>query len=694
MTPPAGAGRLSETGFTLDGRRVEPALNRLSGAPGPRQLEPRVMAVLVCLAEAGGAVVAGDELRDRVWSDPSVGDDVLARAVAELRRAFGDDDATAPRVVETIPGGGYRLVAPVAPLAAGASPVGARPALFLVPLLVASLAVVGGALVARSVLEDAVANRRPLRFVPISGDEDAQDPAVSPDGTRVAWARATRDGGSDIVVRLLGGGPPITLTASPDEDRHPAWSPDGTWLAFARLAPDGCALFVVPALGGAERRLGPCPDREHLALSWSPDGRWLAHTRQDAEGRRGIALLGVDDGAVRRLTTPPPGHLGDEWPAFSPDGRLLAFVRSATGGVGDLHRVGIDGGEPVRLTRDHADIIGVTWIGRGRGLVFSSNRAGLYSLWSASASGGAPKLLASGGARLEQPSASRDGLLVAYEDWDDEIRLWRVPLGGEGAAAPIAAGPDERNYEPALSPDGTRLAWGSTRSGSWELWEAAADGSGARRLSDLGGPLVGQPRWSPDGSRIAVVARPEGQADLYLAEVEGGGWRRLTRDPADDVAPAWSRDGASLLFASRRGGRWGLWRAPLEGGEPVRVLGDDAYAAAESPDGEWLYYTRSGRSGLWRRPRGGGAEQPVLSELLPERARDWVLNQAGLFYAADIAGQAWLLRAEPDGAEPRPLVALERPGWPGLEVSSDGRWLYVSRSFRRSSRIAALSRAP
>jgi Tol biopolymer transport system component len=191
---------------------------------------------------------------------------------------------------------------------------------------------------------------------------------------------------------------------------------------------------------------------------------------------------------------------------------------------------------------------------------------------------------------------------------------------------------------------------------------------------------------------VVAVARPEGQADLYVSELEGRTWTRLTTHPADDVHPAWSRDGSALLFASRRSGSWEVWRVAVAGGEPSRLLGDDASSAAESPDGEWLYYTRSARRGLWRRPLGGGAEQTVLSELLPERARDWVLNGAGLFYAAGIEGQVWLMRSESDGSQARPLVPLAGQGWLGFDVSPDGRWLYLPRTARRSSRIVALTR--
>src|SRR6188474_2683722 len=70
------------------------------------------MQVLVCLAERAGQVVSKDRLLHAAWADTSVTDDVLTRAISELRRLF-DDDPKQPRVIETIPKAGYRLIAPV-----------------------------------------------------------------------------------------------------------------------------------------------------------------------------------------------------------------------------------------------------------------------------------------------------------------------------------------------------------------------------------------------------------------------------------------------------------------------------------------------------------------------------------------------------------------------------------------------------
>ena len=93
---------------------VEPSLNRVTGPNGVTRLEPKVMLVLVCLAEHAGQMVSKDRLFSAAWPDTAVGDDVLTRAISELRRLF-DDDPKQPRVIETIPKAGYRLIAPMTP---------------------------------------------------------------------------------------------------------------------------------------------------------------------------------------------------------------------------------------------------------------------------------------------------------------------------------------------------------------------------------------------------------------------------------------------------------------------------------------------------------------------------------------------------------------------------------------------------
>ena len=102
-----------QNGFlTGEHHHVEPSLNSVTGPAGTTRLEPKVMQVLVCLATHAGRVVPKEDLMRTVWPDTFVGDDILTRAISELRRVLGDA-VRDPRFVQTIPKSGYRLIAPV-----------------------------------------------------------------------------------------------------------------------------------------------------------------------------------------------------------------------------------------------------------------------------------------------------------------------------------------------------------------------------------------------------------------------------------------------------------------------------------------------------------------------------------------------------------------------------------------------------
>jgi DNA-binding winged helix-turn-helix (wHTH) protein len=103
---------LRPNAFRVGDWLVEPDLGRVSRDDTGRQLEPRIMHVLVCLAERCGEVVARHELVDAVWAMEFITENTLTHAIAELRKLFGDN-ARDPRYIETITKRGYRLIMPV-----------------------------------------------------------------------------------------------------------------------------------------------------------------------------------------------------------------------------------------------------------------------------------------------------------------------------------------------------------------------------------------------------------------------------------------------------------------------------------------------------------------------------------------------------------------------------------------------------
>ena len=114
-SPDVGQQGSHGEGFTVADWTVEPAFTRIIYKGEITRLEPRVMDVLVYLADRPGQLVTRGELEESVWKGTIVSYDALTGAIQKLRKAF-KDDSRRPRIIETLSKKGYRLVAPVEPL--------------------------------------------------------------------------------------------------------------------------------------------------------------------------------------------------------------------------------------------------------------------------------------------------------------------------------------------------------------------------------------------------------------------------------------------------------------------------------------------------------------------------------------------------------------------------------------------------
>ncbi|MEO1162094.1 MAG: winged helix-turn-helix domain-containing protein, partial [Pseudomonadota bacterium] len=108
-----GASRLFQC-YRVGVWRVDPAARELSDGARTRRLSPRAMGALLLLVEAGGAVVGRADLINTIWPDVTVADESLTTAISELRRAL-DDRHGPQQVIQTVYGGGYRLMVPAWP---------------------------------------------------------------------------------------------------------------------------------------------------------------------------------------------------------------------------------------------------------------------------------------------------------------------------------------------------------------------------------------------------------------------------------------------------------------------------------------------------------------------------------------------------------------------------------------------------
>ncbi|WP_372013809.1 winged helix-turn-helix domain-containing protein [Pseudoxanthomonas sp. 10H] len=720
-----GAPRGGPSNFTAGEALVQPPLNRIAIHGRVVQVEPKVMQVLVLMAQRPGAVISRETFLDTVWAGTIADDYLLNRAVSELRKVF-DDDPQAPRYIETIRKGGYRLVAPIAPARVAAAVAAPTPDAAAAPAATPPEATVGGHaspatthrrrrwLAGAALVPAVVATVLAPRLLPRDGGlaEGYEvrpltslvgrefEPALSPDGSRVAFIWDGGEGGGfDVQVKTLGSEDLLPLTRTAAHEHHPVWAADGRSLLFARLDQDGVSIMRVSALGGGETRvLRDDTARQVRGLALSPDGAGLAYAARSDPASPYRIVLATSNGAGRRVaTTPPAGTLGDLDPRFTPDGQALVFVRAVNEVTKDLHRIELDAPAetpPRRLTRDNRKINGLAWSPDGSRLLFTSTRSGMYALWSADADGGDLRPVPLGNEDVHQPATAAGIPAIAFEQWTHRSRLRQVDL-----ARPDASGPDLRiqstrwDSNPAWSPDGRRIAFTSNRGGPHGIWVSDRDGGNAVQVAGFDGAFIDNPAWSPDGRVIAFDGSPDGTTAIYAVTPEGGTPERLVHGPGDSRNPSWSRDGQWLYFESNRDGQWRIHAVPAAGGRPVAVTDGPAAHPRESADGRQLLYTRPDHPGLWQLPRrdwhraGAGSGTPVIAGLEPQDGGNWAPGTDGIYFVRRAPGQApQLARLGLEDGATRDLLALpaDFQGW-GFDLSPDQRQLVFSELAMRES---------
>jgi len=171
---------------------------------------------------------------------------------------------------------------------------------------------------------------------------------------------------------------------------------------------------------------------------------------------------------------------------------------------------------------------------------------------------------------------------------------------------------------------GSDLAFVSTRDGDYAIFEMSSDGGGQHRLTDSNGDtsnLSGlffqvEPAWSPDGTKIAFASRRSGSFDIYAMNADGTGTKRLTSAKESDEHPTYSPDGTQIAFA--RAGDINVMNGDGTDQRRISDINAEESDPAWSPNGKWIAYGRRTPGGpikeLWLM-RPDGSDRHALTHL-------------------------------------------------------------------------------
>jgi len=680
---------------------LEPHARRLSRDGNSVPLAAPEFELLMLLVRNRGRVVEKKEIMDAVWPDAEVEENNLTVRMSSLRRSLGETKEYHP-YIQTVPGRGYCLIAPVKELH-GTREV---PAVNPMSLPVASRRnwEIKGfrlyALIAMGLLvplliygmirrQTAARSQGPMKMSRVTHTGRVAWAAVSPDGQNIAYVERDAEMHSLWLQRVRTNNTLQLLAPAKLTIKELAFSPDGDTLYYSKCQPS-CKLHTIPVLGGVETAL---PVRSDCPVTFSPDGKRMAYVWVGAigAGTEMSVLIARPDGAGEEAIYKRPGGVAYQYgaPAWSPDGKMIALpILEEENQRSYMKVIGVRVADRVESTltpQRWRFIKDVSWTPDGESLIINARDEAsapelAMQLWRVPLAGGEPRRITNDLNNYMRSSISTDGstLIALQVQWTSSVSI--APVENPSGAVKVTHGTIDRqdgSLGISMTPD-DRLIYVSVLSGRTDLWSINSDGSGLKQLTD-GLHRVNYPAVTPDGRYVVFESTRDGAHSLWRVDIDGRNLMRLTQGRLD-VEPVCSPDGKWVVYGANDDGKKPrLRKVSIEGGEPIALTEEFAQHPVFSPDGKMIVYYFMDQEHRERReivliPAAGGV--PIKRIPAPT---NWgsVMRFApagdSLTYRDNTLSSLW--RMPLDGSPASALMNLRGERISSFSYSQDGRRL-------------------
>ncbi|REJ78791.1 MAG: hypothetical protein DWQ47_04940 [Acidobacteria bacterium] len=378
-------------------------------------------------------------------------------------------------------------------------------------------------------------------------------PSISPDGNSFVYA-SDKDGDFDIYLVRIGGSNEVNLTEDSDaDDTMPAFSPDGSSIAF-RSEREQSGIYVMGATGESPRRVSDIG----FDPTWSPDGTKIAVASrfQDVPSVRSqsaIYAIDVSNGDKRKLV-----ENYSYQPSWSADGSRIAYWYTENRGKRIVSTIPSEGGESVDIAFESNTNWNPVWSPSGNFLYYASDRGGNMGFWRVAVelSTGKPasehESVPTPAKFNRHPGFSSDGQRMIYVQTSVRSNLLTARLNKNGDLASEPKWLTRGDFEiagPQIVPGGSGFVARLVRETQDDLVFIDANTGNLRDLTN-DPPFDRYGRISPDRSKIAFASDRSGTYQIWLMNLDGSGLEQLTDTETIASIPAWSPDGKLLSYDS------------------------------------------------------------------------------------------------------------------------------------------------